>query len=141
MRGPGSNSGLTTLSAALAAKNSPARETAVEVGPVQSVVPAEDLERVRVIKIDVEWQEIEVLRSPHARLRTGRQAVRLRRLVPRRVAPESASWLRDLCLTQGLVVYRLASGYSLDRLFPDRLDEPRQLDDLPGEQTDLLLLR
>lgn len=139
--GPGSNSGLTTLSAALAAKNSPARETAVEVGPVESVVPAEDLERVRVIKIDVEWQEIEVLRSLTPVFELGGKLSVFVEWSPRRVAPESASWLRDLCLTQGLVVYRLASGYSLDRLFPDRLDEPRQLDDLPGEQTDLLLLR
>jgi hypothetical protein len=31
--------------------------------------------------------------------------------------------------------------YSLERLFPDRLDQAAPLDDLPGEQSDLLLLR
>jgi FkbM family methyltransferase len=139
--GPGSNSGLTTLSAALAAKSSLVREIAIEVGPVESVVSAEDLKRVRVIKIDVEWQEIEVLRSLKPVFDLGGHLSVFVEWTPRRAVPESASWLRDLCLTQGFAVYRLASGYSLDRLFPDRLDAPGQLDDLPGEQSDLLFLR
>src|SRR4051794_41178218 len=46
------NTGLTTLDPVLAAKSTiPLRETMVDVGPVTSVIPPEDLARVRLIKI------------------------------------------------------------------------------------------
>ena len=140
--GPGTNSGLATLSAALAAKSTtPAREVTVDVGPVMSVVPAEDLARVRAIKIDVEWQEVEVLRSLTPVFGLGGRMSVFVEWTPRRLAPDAAGYLRGLCEAQGFTLYRLPSGYSLERLFPDRLDEPAPLDAVPGEQSDLLLLR
>jgi FkbM family methyltransferase len=140
--GPGTNSGLATLSAALAAKSgTPAREVTVEVGPVTSVVPAEELARVRAIKIDVEWHEVEVLRSLTPVFEIGGPLSVFVEWTPRRLAPDAAGYLRSLCEEQGFVLYRLQSGYSLERLFPDHLEEPAPLGVVPDEQSDLLLLR
>jgi FkbM family methyltransferase len=140
--GPAANSGMATLSPALAAKNTtPAREVTVDTGPVTSVVPAEHLERVRVIKIDVEWQEIEVLRSLTPVFDLGRPLSVFVEWTPRRAEPDAADYLRDLCEAQGFTIYRLTSGYSLERLFPDRVEQPMPVDEVPGEQCDLLLRR
>jgi FkbM family methyltransferase len=141
--GPAANSGLATLSAELAAKSTtPARhEVSVAVGRVTSVVPEEDLARVRVIKIDVEWHELEVLRSLMPVFELGGPMSVFFEWTPRRGAPHAAGYLRGFCDEQGFSLYRLPSGYSLEHFFPDRLEEPAPLDDLPGEQSDLLLSR
>jgi FkbM family methyltransferase len=142
--GPPHNTGLTTLSPVLAAKSAtPPRETIVDVGPITSVVPPEDLARVGVIKIDVEWHEIEVLRSlaPVFELDHGLSV--LVEFTPHRDAPDAASQLAAVCEAHGFTMYRVPSGYSLERLFPERLEEPTSVDEaLPGKKKyDLLLLR
>lgn len=140
--GPESNSGMATLSPALAAKSpSPPRTVTVAVSPVTSVVPEDQLARVRVVKVDVEWQEIEVLRSLQPLFDLGLPLSIFVEWTPRRAAPEAADELRSLCAAQGFEVFRLRSGYSLERLFPDRIDEPVLVDDVPQEQSDLLLRR
>ena len=139
--GPGTNSGLATLSPELAAKTSPGRTLRVDVGPVTAAVPESDLTRVRVIKIDVEWYELEVLRSLTPILELGQPLSVFLEWTPHRGAPDAAVHLLDLCRSQGFSVYRLTSGYSLERLFPDRLDAPEAVDAIPGEQCDLLLTR
>ena len=136
------NTGLTTLDPVLAAKSTtPLRETIVDVGPVTSVMRPEDLARVRVIKIDVEWHEIEVLRSlaPIFELADGLAV--LVEFTPRRAAPDAPSQFAALCEMHGFALYGVRNGYSLDKLFPGRLDEPSPIEALPGKQCDLLLLR
>jgi FkbM family methyltransferase len=134
------NTGLTTLDPVLAAKDpTQRRETIVPVGPVTSVVPPEDLARVRVIKIDVEWHELEVMRSLAPVFDLGLSV--LVEFTPRRAAPDAPSQFAALCETHGFTVYRVESGYSVERLFPDRLEEPTPIEELPAKQYDLLLLR
>jgi FkbM family methyltransferase len=137
------NTGLTTLSPVLAAKDpTPPRETIVDVGPVTSVVPPEDLARVRLIKIDVEWHEIEVLRSLAPVFELGHGLSVLVEFTPHRDAPEAASELIALCEAHGFTRYRVRSGYSLEQLFPRRLEEPTPIEALPEKKKcDLLLLR
>jgi FkbM family methyltransferase len=137
------NTGVTTLSPVLAAKDpTPGRETMVDVGPVTSVVPPEDLARVRVIKIDVEWHEIEVLRSLAPVFELGHGLSVLVEFTPHRDAPDAASQLVALCEAHGFTVYRLRSGYSLELLFPERLEGPTPIEALPEKKRcDLLLLR
>jgi FkbM family methyltransferase len=140
--GPGSNSGMATLSPALAAKSpSPPRTIEVDVAPVTSVVPEQELARVRVVKVDVEWQELEVLRSLQPLFDLGKSLSVFVEWTPRRAAPCAAEELQSLCEDNGFTIYRLRSGYSLERLFPDRVEEPARVDDVPQEQSDLLLRR
>jgi FkbM family methyltransferase len=139
---PGQNSGMATLHPALAAKSAlPAREVVVAVGPLTSVVPEADLRRVRVIKIDVEWHELPVLRSLSPVFDFGAPLSVFVEWTPRQSAPEAADQMRFFCQRYGFTVYGLGSGHSLERLFPSRVDEPVPLHELPHEQTDLLLLR
>ena len=136
------NTGLTTLSPVLAAKDpTPARETIVHVGRVTAVVPPEDLARVAVIKIDVEWHEIEVLRSLAPVFELGRALSVFVEFTPHRDAPDAASQFAAAYEAHGFTPYRLRAGYSLEKLFPGRLEEPVPVEALPGERCDLLLLR
>jgi FkbM family methyltransferase len=138
----GTNSGLSTLDPILAAKHlTPPREVTVDVGPVTSVVPAQDLARIRVIKIDVEWHELQVLRSLRPVFDAAGDLAVFLEWTPRRAAPGISEDLLALCQAQGFTIYVVPNGYSLERLIPDRLDEPAPLDGLPVKQTDLLLLR
>jgi FkbM family methyltransferase len=140
--GPAHNSGMATLNAALAAKSvAPLGETTVEVAPVTSLVPEAEWDRIRVIKIDVEWEELDVLRGLQPVLDRGRPLSVFLEWTPRRAAPGAADDLRDVCETQGFAVYRVRSGYSLERLFPGRVEQPVRVTDIPAEQTDLLLHR
>jgi len=139
--GPAANSGLATLSPELAAKTRPGRTLRVDIGPVTAAVPETDLKRVRVIKIDVEWYELEVLRSLTPVLELDQPLSVLLEWTPHRGAPDAAVHLLDVCRSHGFTVHRLASGYSPERLFPGRLDAPEAVDAIPREQCDLLLTR
>jgi FkbM family methyltransferase len=139
--GPRHNTGLTTLSPVLAAKSeTPARETIVDVGPVTSVVPPEDLARVRVIKVDVEWHEIEVFQSLAPVFELGQPLSVFVEFTPHRDAPEAASQFAALCEAHRFTLYQVPSGYSVEKLFPERLEEPTLVEELPGK-CDLLLIR
>jgi hypothetical protein len=92
-----------------------------------------------VIKIDVEWHELEVMRSLAPVFDLGLSV--LVEFTPRRAAPDAPSQFAALCETHGFTVYRVESGYSVERLFPDRLEEPTPIEELPAKQYDLLLLR
>jgi FkbM family methyltransferase len=141
--GPSHNTGLTTLSPVLAAKSAtPAPETIVDVGPVTSVVPAQDLARVRVIKVDVEWHEIEVLRSLAPVFELGQQLSVFVEFTPHRDAPDAGSQFRAVCEEHGFTMYRIVAGYSPEKLFPGRLEGPAPIEALPDKtRCDLLLLR
>ena len=136
------NTGLTTLDPVLAAKSTtPAREAIVDVGPVTTVVPPRDLARVRVIKIDVEWHELEVLRSLAPVFDLGHELSVVVEFTPRRSAPDAPSQFAALCETHGFTVYEVPNGYSLEKMFPARLAGPRPIEELPTKRCDLLLLR
>jgi FkbM family methyltransferase len=140
--GPATNSGQATLNAAFAAKSAaPLHETTVEVAPVASLVPEEEWDRTRVIKIDVEWEELDVLRGLQPVFDRGRPLSVFLEWTPRRAAPSAADDLRRVCEAQGFAVYRVGGGYSLERLFPDRVEQAVRVSDIPEEQTDLLLRR
>ena len=138
----GTNSGLSTLDPNFAAKFGTAmREIMVDVAPVTAVVPADEYARVRVIKIDVEWQELEVLRSLRPVFEAADSLAVFVEWTPRRAAPGISEHLLALCEEQGFTLYGVPNGYSPERLFPDRLHEPARLDAIPPKQADLLLLR
>lgn len=139
--GPRHNSGLATLNPVFAAKHNSAHEVAVDVRPVASVVPEEDLARVRVLKIDVEWQELEVLRSLEPLLVLQLPLAVFVEWTPRRADPSAGAELLDFCASHGFSLYRLRSGYSLEKLFPVRIEEPVPITSLPDVQRDLLLRR
>jgi FkbM family methyltransferase len=138
----GTNSGLSTLDPSFAAKFAPpVRQLMVDVAPVTAVVPPEEYARVRVIKIDVEWQELEVLRSLRPVFEAAGSLAVFVEWTPRRAAPGISEHLLALCEEQGFTLYGVPNGYSPERLFPDRLQEPARLDAIPPKQADLLLLR
>jgi FkbM family methyltransferase len=140
--GPASNTGMATLNEALAAKSAvPLHETSVEVAPLASLVPEEEWDRIGVIKIDVEWDELDVLRGLQPVFDRGHALSVFLEWTPRRVAPGAAEELRRTCDAQGFAIYRVRGGYSLERLFPDRLEQAVRVTDIPEEQTDLLLRR
>ena len=140
--GPAHNSGMATLNPGLAAKSTaPLAQTEVEVAPITSLVPEERWDRTRVIKIDVEWEELEVLRGLKPLLDRGKPLSVFLEWTPRRAAPGAADDLRRVCEAHGFTIYRVHGGYSLERLFPSRLEEPVRVQDIPEEQTDLLLSR
>jgi FkbM family methyltransferase len=136
------NTGLTTLDPVLAAKDAtPARETIVDVGPVTSVVPPEDLARVRVVKIDVEWHELEVLRSLAPIFELGHGLSVLVEFTPRRAAPDAPTQFAALCEAHGFTLHQVPNGYSLEKLFPGRLEDPSPIEAIPATRCDFLLLR
>jgi FkbM family methyltransferase len=138
----GPNTGLATLDPILAAKYQPRpNEVTVDVGPVTSVVPAQDLARIRVIKIDVEWHELQVLRSLRPVFEAAGSLAVFVEWTPRRSAPRGFEDLLVLCQTHGFKIDVVPSGYSVERLIPNRLDEPAPLDGPPVRQTELLLTR
>jgi FkbM family methyltransferase len=136
------NTGLTTLDPILAAKDpNPPRETIVDVGPVTSVIPPGDLARVRVIKIDVEWHELEVLRSLAPIFDLGHSLSVLVEFTPHRSAPDAPRQFAELCEANGFTIYEVLNGYSLEKMFPGRLHGPSPITDLPAKRADLLLVR
>jgi FkbM family methyltransferase len=138
----GTNSGLSTLDPSFAAKfAAPVRQFIVDVAPVTAVVPREEYSRIRVIKIDVEWQELEVLRSLRPVFEAADSLAVFVEWTPRRAAPGISEHLLAVCEEQGFTLYGVPNGYAPERLFPDRLHEPERLDAIPPKQADLLLLR
>jgi FkbM family methyltransferase len=138
--GPGTNTGGATLSPLLGARRGGQPIVDVEVRPVADSVPEADWARIRVIKIDVEGYEVEVLRGLVPVLaRTGSLAVFLE-LNPKWI-PEIPQDVEAFCRDQEFTVQRLRTGYSLEGLFPGELSEPEDVDSIPAEHCDLLLTR
>jgi FkbM family methyltransferase len=120
---------------------------AVAVMPLASVIPTSELRRLRLVKIDVEGYEVEVLRGLEPALESGfRPAVLLEVHVLE--APEAPAYLTQLCRRHGLNAHTLAADYGLgaQRFSPQtRAYAPRQLPppvdfgSLPMERYDVLL--
>jgi FkbM family methyltransferase len=141
--GPGTNTGRSTLrdrqpnGVPITTKG-----VVVDVRTPISCVPEQELRRIRLIKIDVEGYEVEVLSglAPILELR-GRLAV-LVEFNPAWSAHEHPiDYLADLCREQGFAMQRLSAGYSLETLFPARANPPVAITSVPPHECDLLLTR
>ncbi len=140
--GPGTNTGRATLNPVRAGSNVGERpQVVVDIRPVLTTIPAEDLTRVRVIKIDVEGHELEVLRSLEPILGYGgRLAVFLEFTPDWSDELDAAHYIEELARRHRLRLQQLGNGTSGD-FFPLKLHEPTDLDSIPLEQCDLLLTR
>jgi FkbM family methyltransferase len=139
--GPRQNTGLATLHPVFGAKREGAPEVTVEVRPVTALVPEEELVRVRALKIDVEWQELEVLRSLEPLFELNQPLAIFLEWTPRRADPDVGDALLDFCRSHGFVLHHIRSGYSLEKLFPSRIEKPLPIKELPDLRADLLLRR
>jgi FkbM family methyltransferase len=138
--GPGTNTGGATMQGVLADRRGLRKPVRVDVRPVTAEIPATDLYRIRVVKIDVEGAEVDVLRSLAPVLAEAPHLALFVELNPKWIAgiPE---YVADLCATYGFRAQRIRSGYTLEGLFPDELTEPEDVAAIPEEHCDLLLTR
>jgi FkbM family methyltransferase len=141
--GPGTNTGRATLRSILP-NRSPIEGpgVTVEVRPVASCVPERDHARIRVIKIDVEGYELEVLRSLGPLFDLGQPlAVFLEFNARWSDDADATGYLEALCRAQGFKIQDLRSNYSLHGLFPAELEAPEAVSPIPARECDLLLTR
>jgi FkbM family methyltransferase len=113
----------------------------VRVCAVDCVVPVEVFSRVRVIKVDVEGYEVEALRGLESILDVGAPIALIVEMSPQWSVEDPVSFVEGLCARYGLTPRRLANRYSLDGLFPGRIEAPVRVDRIPLERCDLLLTR
>jgi FkbM family methyltransferase len=119
----------------------------VAVRPLAAVVRGSDLHRLRLVKIDVEGYEVEVLRGLEPILGQGlRPAVLVE--VHTLDAPEAPDYLTRLCADYGLKAYTLVHDFGLhDRRFspailthsPLELEPTTDFASIPTDRYDLLL--
>jgi FkbM family methyltransferase len=145
-RPPSGNLGRSSLRRPSDVPSRPDR-AAVEVRPLSAVIADSHLRRLRLVKIDVEGFEVEVLRGLEPVFERGlRPAV----LVEIHVleAPDAPAYLSELCRTYSLQAHMLPDDYGLGaRRFspqalvhtPRRLPSPVDLAKLPMARYDLLL--
>jgi len=138
--GPGTNTGRATLRSSLVDDQAPA--VTVEVRPLTSNIAREDLSRIRVVKIDVEGYELEVLRSLAPLVELGEPLAVFVEVTPGWLEdPDATGYIERMCRAHGFTLQRVPGDYSLSGLFPGKLDRPAAVDSVPAEQCDLLLAR
>ena len=113
----------------------------VEICAIETRVPGDQFDRVRMIKVDVEGYEVEALRGVERILAAGAPVAVIVELSPEWSIEEPASFIEGLCRRHRLTPYRLVNEYSLDGYFPARIVPPAPLDAIPSERCDLLLAR
>jgi FkbM family methyltransferase len=140
---PGTNTGRATLRdvrpnrAPLAAEG-----VMVDVHPAADVIPVDDLSRIRVIKIDVEGYEVEVMRGLDPVFALGQPLALFVEFNPLWSDDSDAvRYLDELRLEHGFALKRLGAGYQLATLFPAHVGEPVEIADVPPHECDLLLTR
>jgi FkbM family methyltransferase len=141
--GPGTNSGRATLRP-VRPNLSPIEEPGVmvEIRPISACIPKHHHGRIRVIKIDVEGTELEVLRGLTPIFDLGERLAVLVEFNPRWSAdPNAIGRLDELRRTYGFNLQRLSAGYLLETLFPSKLEAPVELAKAPSHECDLLLTR
>jgi FkbM family methyltransferase len=141
--GPGTNSGRATLRPVrpdLSAIEEPG--VTVEVRPVPSCIPEDDLKRIRVIKVDVEASELEVLEGLVPIFELGERLTLFVEFNPAWIDdPDAIRRLDDLRRVYGFTLQRLSAGYLLETLFPPRVEAPVEIAAVPYYECDLLLTR
>jgi FkbM family methyltransferase len=113
----------------------------VSVAPVDGVVPAGVHALVRVVKIDVEGYEVEVLRGMERLLSAGGPIAVFVETSPEWASEDPAAFLTELCRRHGLSPYVVQNDYSLDGYFPRRLLPPVPVTTIPPDRRDLMLVR
>jgi FkbM family methyltransferase len=141
--GPGTNTGRSTLRDTqpnAAPFTTPG--VTVDVRTPVSCVPEDDLRRIRVVKIDVEGYEVEVLSGLVPIFELGEPLAVLVEFNPLWSAHERAvEDVTGLCREHGFALQRVSAGYSLETLFPARVAAPVPIDAVPPHECDLLLTR
>jgi FkbM family methyltransferase len=113
----------------------------VRVGSIASLVPREEFHRVRLIKIDVEGYEVEVLRGLEEILAIGAPLALIVELSPEWSTEPPAPFVEDLCRRHALTRFQLSNEYTFDGYFPARIKPPELIDAIPAGRCDLLLRR
>jgi FkbM family methyltransferase len=140
---PGTNTGRSTLRN-VTPNRAPieGRGVFVDVRPATECIPEEDLRRIRVIKIDVEGYEVEVLRGLAPVFELGEPLAVFVEFNPAwSEEAEAARFLDGLCRARGFTLQRLSAGYQLETLFPPRVEAPVNIASVPSHECDLLLTR
>ncbi|MFL5950849.1 MAG: FkbM family methyltransferase [Gaiellaceae bacterium] len=139
--GPGTNTGRATLRVPQAERDVGRPQVTVPVRALPTEVPEEEWARIRVVKIDVEGFELEVLRSLEPVFELGSPLAVFLELTPGWVDREDLASFERMWREHGLTPYVLRSGYTVNDLFPARIEPPIELTGVPPEQCDLLLTR
>jgi FkbM family methyltransferase len=140
---PGTNSGRATLRDVRPNQEPIAAPgVMVDVLPAADVIPEDHLRRIRVIKVDVEGYEVEVLRGLVPVFDLGEPLAVFVEFNPDWSDDEDAiRYLDELRHAHGFALERLGAGYDLETLFPARAAEPVEIAEVPPHECDLLLTR
>jgi FkbM family methyltransferase len=139
--GPGTNTGRATLRVPQTERDIGRPQVTVPVRTLHTEVPEAELARIRVVKIDVEGFELEVLRSLEPVFALGSPLAVFLELTPGWVDRDDLASLERMWREHGFTPYVLHSGYTVNDLFPARIEPPVELTGVPPEQCDLLLTR
>lgn len=141
--GPGTNTGRATISRALAeSMSTEERAVDVDVRTIAGTIPESEFPRVRVVKVDVEGSELDVLRSLEPLFAAGGPLAVFLEFNPKWIAdPDPADYVERLCARHRFRLARVRNGYGLEDLFPRRLEPPERIQSVPLEPSDLLLTR
>ena len=142
---PRPNTGASTLTSGALARPAVATSTeyrpvAVRVVAAESLLPHDLLERVRVVKVDVEGYEIEAIQGIERLLGSGAPLAVLVEVSPA-WSGGAPVWVERLCARHGLEPWLVSNEYTLAGYFPARLQPPVPLASIPHDRCDLLLVR
>ncbi len=142
---PRPNTSASTLSTGALA--CPAVATAADYQPVtvrvvaaESLLPPQLLDRVRVVKVDVEGYEKEAISGIERILAIGAPVAVLVELSPQ-WSGEGAEWVEQLCERHRFDPWLVENEYTLPGHFPVRPRPARRLASIPAERGDVLLVR
>ena len=117
-----------------------ALEARVEARPLHQILTADELQRVRLVKIDIEGSEPPVVRAmlDNLHLYSGRMEIVVEASACTEWAP-----LFDRFLAAGFEAWAIPNNYGIDDYMRHRDDhaDPVRIHALPGEQTDILFTR
>ena len=108
---------------------------------VQDRLATEHFDRIRVVKVDVEGFETEVLRGLDRTLSAEAPLGLVVEISPDWSLESLARFLGLFCRTHGLVPWRVQNEYAVDAYFPTRLQPPVRVELIPEERADLVLVR
>ena len=111
------------------------------VAPVQAHIAPEHVDRIRVVKVDVEGAEVEALRGLGTILTGTNRLGLFVEISPSWSVENPAVFLDELCRTHGFVPWRLHNEYTVDEYFPARPRAPDRIESIPQERADLVLVR